>query len=54
MCPDIAGMQLKWGADVLGHVKIISMCESDEIYTDKTALIQNMIQSYSQITKPSV
>ena len=50
MCP-YGEMALKWGADVMNHVKIITLCESDSHNTNKNALIQAMLQSYLQLTQ---
>ncbi len=48
-CPIEPGIPIRWGADVYGHIKIIVIQESDELSTNKTALIQKMIQSYLHI-----
>ena len=48
-CPMEPGIPIRWGADVYGHIKIIVIQESDELSTNKTALIQKMIQSYLHI-----
>lgn len=50
-CPMEPGIPIRWGADVYGHIKIIVIQESDELSTNKTALIQKMIQSYLHITQ---
>lgn len=49
-CPMEPGIPVRWGADVYGHIKIIVLHESDELCSNKTALIQRMIQSYLHIT----
>jgi hypothetical protein len=50
MCP-YGEMALKWGADVMNHVKIITLCESDSHNTNKNTLIQTMLQNYLQLTQ---
>ena len=44
MCPyKDDDMSLKWSADIINHVKIVTFCESDSHNSNKNNLLQQMI-----------